>query len=732
MTGLEWQIRWNWDYPLGLSALITIAVVAWVATFYFREASPAGKPMRTLLVLLRLAALALVVAMLAQPTIEWFRMGRPRLVLLVDRSASMETHDQPNTVARLEVLKSLLTQNKPSFLKTWQSTYDLDILAFDEQIVLLDANEIQSLTTTTSQSSGTRLGDAVDYALRELPGPVPSAIILLTDGISTRGQPLERAAQRARALRIPLYSVAVGSPHKRPDVSIDDFLAEEVVFPGDRLQVEATLHATGYAGQEAMLTLRDTSNDQVLAETTLQLPAEGVSQTVRLTTRPETPGKLALRLEVKPLEGETNVENNAVSQTVEVRDEKIRVLLVQASPSYEYRALKSMLQRDPAIDLRVHLQEADADFSEVDDIALAQFPSLQHFEVVLLGDVDPSLLPRQTWATLERFVSEQGGGLVCIAGPRFMPQAFQEVRPLRVLLPFELEATSLLNTESQNRAEHSIQPTTLGRQMPSLQLGETDAESQTIWENFPPASWWFNIKNPKPGAQVLAEQGNRLPMILRHYVGRGEVWFHATDETWRWRWRTDDRHFARYWGQVVRRLGRPTNSQLVQLTTNRTHYRPGEAIKIRLRLSTPPTNNQPPILQLQSDQHPEQTIRLHRHATLRGIFEFTIPNLSPGKYKAALLQPAKAEIAFEIKPPPRELSRLAVDQPALIEAAKITDGKFYTLNTVAQLPGDLPTPRRTAIEQLPAQPLWNHHVTIGLLVLILTGEWLLRRRCGML
>jgi len=764
----QWRIRWDWNWPFWLSLLMTIAVVIWVVTLYFREASSAGKPVRTLLVLLRLASLTLVVAMLAQPAIEWFQIGRPRLVVLVDRSASMEIRDEPGLEgdrSRLKAYQSRLTAGNESLLQAWQSIYDLEVIAFDEQIVLLEANEtslseeLQSLTTMGTENAATRLGDAVDFALRELPGTTPSAIVLFTDGISTRGQSLEKVAQRARDLQVPLFPVAVGSPHKRPDVSIDNFLAEEVVFPGDRLQVEATIHATSFAGREATLILRDMSAlrdvpaDQVLAQTIVQLPAEGESQTVRLAIRPEMPGQLSLQLEVKSFEGETNVENNSVNQIVEVRDEKIRVLLVQASPSYEYRALKSMLERDPAVELRVHLQEADADFSEVDEIALAEFPAGEQgrleYDVVLLGDVDPTLLPYQAWTTLQQFVAEQGGGLACIAGPRFMPQDFQGIQPLRLLLPFELEATSLLSTKTPGATEQLIWPTALGWRTPSLQLGETDAESRAIWQGFPAVSWLYEIEEPKLGAQVLVEhttrnsrRGNRFPIILRHYVGAGEVLFHATDETWRWRWRTDDRYFARYWGQVVRRLGRGrlnANRQGAQLKTDRSKYQLGEDIKLRLRFRNPsaaPADDQGVVVQLQGNQGPLQTIRLHRHLGHRGVFETVLPRLLPGKYQATFLMPNSGKVAsnakFEIEHLSRELSRLEIDERGLTEAAKVSGGKYYTLETVAELVDDLPPPRNTTIEQLSARPFWNTHAVMALFVVVLTAEWLLRRRQGML
>lgn len=133
----EWRIRWDWNWPLWLSLLMTLAVVAWVVMLYLREASSAGKPVRTLLVLLRLTAISLVVAMLTQPAIEWFQKGRPRLVVLVDRSASMDIRDESGLESdrsRLEAYQSRLTAGKESLLQVWQSVYDLEVIAFDEQI----------------------------------------------------------------------------------------------------------------------------------------------------------------------------------------------------------------------------------------------------------------------------------------------------------------------------------------------------------------------------------------------------------------------------------------------------------------------------------------------------------------------------------------------------------------------------------------------------------------------
>ncbi len=501
-TPLEWRLRWTWNWPLWATALMAVAAIVGIAMVYAREVSPAGKTARSFLALLRLAALAIVAVMLAQPTIEWFRLGRPRLIVLVDRSASMESRDarlpgetnNQDEVRRLQWCQSLLAP----WLPQWQSAYQLDVVAFDEEFTPIEAGEtslaeqVQSLETA-SETIGTRLGEAVDYALRELPGQPPAAIVVFSDGVTTRGRPLGEAAERARRLRVPLYTVAVGSERRRPDVAVENLVVEQIVFPGDRLTVEASLRATGLAGQPVQVMLRDASTQTVLAETSVMLSDDEAVQTIRLAVRPAEPGQLPLELFVEPLAGEADLENNMVRQTVEVSEERIRVLVVQASPSYEYRALVSLLERDPAVLLSTRLQESDPGFAEVDRAALESFPmtegELFEYDVVILGDVDPGLLPRSVWPMLQRFVSVHGGGLACIAGPRFMPTAYRGNRSLQVLLPVELESFNPLRTAVTQSASYPIQPTALGWQTPRLQLGDTLAESEAIWRALPPVTW---------------------------------------------------------------------------------------------------------------------------------------------------------------------------------------------------------------------------------------------------
>ena len=767
---LHWRIRWNWGWPLWAIVLATGLVAIGLLSIYFREISTAGKAVRTLLALLRLSALALLVLIFAQPVVEWFRLTRPRLVVLLDCSASMETRDIEPTESTLlregegpstrsSAWRSLLTTGDEPLIDQLHRGYELDVVAFGGHLTQLHlgdkswTNQLNSLELLENETYGTRLGDCIDLSLRELPGPTPAAVVVFTDGIVTQGVTLGSAIDHARALRVPLYTVALGSDQPRPDIALSNLMMEDVVYPGDRLQVTAALRATGFTGRPVQVTLRDINSGNLLAETSAQLPADGETQLVRLAVCPSEPGQLSLQLEVAAHSSESNLENNAIRKVLEIRDEKIRVLLVSASPSYEYRALKSLLERDPAVELHVRMQEADSDYAEVDEAAMALFPNreeeLFYYDVLVFGDVDPGLLSHSVWPLLESFVAVHGGGMACFAGPRFMPWAYRGIRAMKVLLPIEIAILNSLRQQKASQQDHPVLPTSLGWQTPSLQLGETAEDTEAIWRSLPPSTWLLEVERIKPGAQVLAEHptrtnssGQRLPVILRHYVGAGEVLFHATDETWRWRWRTDDRYFARYWGQVVRQLGRgrlTSGRQGLQITTDRAVYRPGEQVRLQVRFRDPslaPPTNQEIVVQLQSSRGPLREVRLQRQLGHRGLFQTTVDQLAGGEYEVRLVRPSVGAssdtTSFQVQQPPRELARVATDLGALRAAAEKTGGRAYTLETALHLVDQLLPPTHVQRDEVLSHPIWNSHAMIALFVGCLVCEWLLRRKYGML
>ena len=835
----------SWPVPIGVLVMILIAILAWVLALYARETRLlAGKDTRQPregepgrlgrmagLVALRLSALALLLILWAGPTLERSRIGPPALVILADRSASMN-HRDPRTASqapdalpvgspapdatpssarptRFTHMVRYLLAGKPSLLSRLEESYRVELVTFGDTIRRLAPTGSQSLadllralpaTDKTEAAGATRLGDALDYALREeaktqaearFAEAQPAAVLLLSDGIGTRGEPLLAAANRARNLSVPVYTVAIGSEHPSPNISLDEPIVAENLFLGDSLSIESTVRAEGLAGQPARVVLRDKATGRILAQMAIKLPPDGKGKTVALQLRPKETGQLSLELRVERSragQGTDPAADQAARKTnrsdadslqrrlpprttddpfakssedprqrqleVRVHQEPIRVLLVQSSPSYEFRTLKAVLGRDPALRMDVWLQEADTLFSEVDATALRHFPlgrqELLPYDVLIWGDVDPEPLPGLFWPRLLHWVTERGGGLALIAGPRFFPAAYQENPQWGLLLPIRPGGgTGAIGT-------YSIQPTPLGQRDPSMWLADTQSASQTMWQKMPAFSWLWKTAQVKPGARRLAEattpdSNTRWPAIVRHFVGAGEVWMHLTDETWRLRYRRDDRVFARYWGQVVRRLARGkllAHAQGVRLWTDRSEYRPGEGVRVRLRFRDPAQapDQGPLVLQCESPEQPNRSLELPRRGDLPGFFETTLQALPVGPYRLRWLPPVSptdktfepagqtmpAVARFTVSAPPGELARLAVDRRALAKTARETGGKSYTLATADRLANDLPPAAPVILEHLPSRRLASEPMVIGLLVSLLAVEWILRRRWGMM
>jgi hypothetical protein len=758
------EVRWNWDWSPAATVLVVIGAAAWVIAVYMKEQPFVSRWKRAGLALLRMTAVAIALAMLAQPTIERRRVAVPQVAVLVDDSRSMDTRDvaagdlpdargATDKVTRREAWENLLTGGERSLLEELRSRYELQTVRFSGEARVVDVSpsvgEANGANADAASRGATHVGDAVDFALHGLTGPRPAAIVLLSDGVSTGGRPLAEAAARAATLGVPVYAVAIGSDRPRPDVTIEDVVVEEVVFPGDRLQVEVAVRSVGFAGREVQATLSRTDNGVTLAKTRLTLSADGAMQTVRLALRPTEPGPMPLAVVIDDQPDEDDVANNRAELTVDVRNTPVRVLLVDSRPTFEYRALKSLLERDPAIDLRIWLQDADPEYASVDEAALRGFPAteaeLLEYDVVLLGDADAQLLPQQTWDLLEKFVSSHGGGLCVIAGQQYMPRAYGDVRAMRTLLPIDLAAGPSPSASAATTDAMKVTPTPLGLQDASLQLGETLDESAQIWRELPPVFWMLQPTRPKPGAQVLAvataerrDADEGPPVILRHYVGAGEVLMHATDETWGWRWRNDDRYFARYWGQAFRRLARGRALRGAgSLSTNRTEYGMGDPVTIRLRQGAAAAQaGDEATVELSGASTPTGERRLSRRGSIGHVFETTLHDLPADRYIVRAAPgtgggaPLSAE--FVVASPPGELANLVVNSAGLRGAAEATGGRYYTTKTVGRLLDELPRPEPIAVERLPEEPLWNSPWMLTALCAALGIEWLVRRRSGML
>jgi formylglycine-generating enzyme required for sulfatase activity len=241
--------------------------------------------------------------------------------------------------------------------------------------------------------------------------------------------------------------------------------------------------------------------------------------------------------------------------------EKVQVLLVDRAPRWSFRYLRNVLQRDETIEVKSVLSDTELPNS---------LQGLLNYDVIVLGDVEPSSLGRKNIENIERFVRDYGRAIILIAGDTHLPWSYTD-SPLASLFPIDLKTAS----RPDKGVVQPIVPQEM-RELPMLRLAKDKDTGTDVMQNLPKLSVKAEVKGLKTGAEVWVSSSkgeDQMPLIARWKYGIGDVVFLATDETWRWRTTKDGedvhKHFwtktMRYLAQATREGDQPSAENTVEL-----------------------------------------------------------------------------------------------------------------------------------------------------------------------
>jgi len=462
---------------------------------------------------------------------------------------------------------------------------------------------------------------------------------------------------------------------------------------------------------------------------------------------------------IPPLPEETLRDDNAVEFSVHVTPEKIRVLLVEGYPRWEYRYLKNLLLRsDQNLEVQCYLLSATPDFVQESTKGLpplAAVPTnrkqlLDSYDVVILGDVNPykispdPLRCEEFLASLHEFV-ERGGGLIVQAGEVDNPRAFLGT-PLEELLPVVVDPTGVSSSdlsggeEFRGRLEDAANPHEVVRLVPDA------AENRALWETeagLRGFTWFYPVLRAKPGAQVLLRhpeahnaQGN-YPLIVCGYFPAGRTLFMGVDSTFMWRYRFGDRYHERFWRNALRwvALGRlKSGDRRVQLDALRSRYNLDERITLEGRVLDEdyrPSEAQTVDAHLSGPEGAESELKLTLVPDHPGLYRASLDVQRPGLYRVSTeskgVRTASAD--FEVVLPSRENSDPAPDPQMLLRISQASGGGAVELSQLESLEDRFPgnkERRETISSEL--DDAWDHWGTLALALVILCAEWILRKR----
>ncbi|GIW88317.1 MAG: membrane protein [Isosphaeraceae bacterium] len=683
--------------------------------------------------LIRTGLVAVVAAMLNQP--EWVESyrpeERPELAVLWDASGSMETRDvvEPGSREAVSRKEAVALWATPSAWDRLGGRFDVTVEPF----------------SVAGTERGTDLYEPLERVVRERPGV--RAVVLISDGDWNEGRPPVEAALRLRGRGVPIYAIPVGSRDRLPDLEVLSLDAPTFGVTGKAVRVPFTIESALPRDLVTTVTLRSSAGDEVSKEVRIA----AMSRTSdALVWKPPGSGDYTLTLELPQHPDEVLPENNALSVPIAIRDEKLKVLVVESYPRWEYRYLRNALSRDPGVELSCLLFHPDLDrVGGGSTDYIKRFPEgleeLSTYDVVFLGDVgvEPGQLTAEQCRLLRGLVEYQASGLVFLPGWQGRQMTLLETA-LGDLYPVVVDVSQPGGWGS--RTPSHMELTEAGRRSLLTKLADTAEENAAVWEELPGFQWYAPVVRARPGSETLcvhqevSNEYGRLPLIVTRTFGAGKVLFMGTDGAWRWRKGVEDKYHYRFWGQVVRWMAYQRN--MARGETMRFYYAPDQPRlnqTLGLRAHVMERTGEPLIrgdvtARIVSPSGKAEVVRLAPEGEEWGVFVGQYRATEPGKHQVILAckqTGATLETSFNVQGTASEPVGRPARPEVLEELARVTRGQVLgpgkldeLMRSLAELPEPEPSVRRV--------PLWSHPAVAGGLIALMGIFWVGRKAVGLI
>src|SRR5262249_1263952 len=328
-------------------------------------------------------------------------------------------------------------------------------------------------------------------------------VVLISDGDWNEGPPPVQAATRLRLKGIPVFSVPVGSTTRLPDVELLSFGAPTFGVVGKSVRLPLTIESSLPREYVTTVTLKTSDGDEVSEEVRIAPMARTSGS---LLWKPTKTGDVTLTLDVPKHPDEILTDNNRLTAPIAIRQEKLRVLVVESLPRWEYRYLRTALSRDPGVEvscLLFHPGLTKVGGGNKDYIK--RFPAgldeLSKYDVVFLGDVglDGNQLTTEQCRLLKGLVEHQASGLVFMPGWQGRQLSLLDT-PLADLLPVVVDDTQPGGWGSRTPGQFEL--TELGRRSLLTNLADTQDNNLEVWEDLPGFQWYAPVIRAKSGSEV--------------------------------------------------------------------------------------------------------------------------------------------------------------------------------------------------------------------------------------
>lgn len=165
------------------------------------------------------------------------------------------------------------------------------------------------------------------------------ALVLASDGVYNRGlNPLYTSDQ----FRFPVYTVALGDTAMHRDIFINKINFNRIAFLGNQFPIEIILGANMCNGSRTTLSV--IRNGNVVHSENITIKSNKYFETKRISLEADAAGLQRYTVRLSSVDDEVSLVNNSQDFFIDILDSKQKILLLATAPHPDISAIKSAIE----------------------------------------------------------------------------------------------------------------------------------------------------------------------------------------------------------------------------------------------------------------------------------------------------------------------------------------------------------------------------------------------------
>ena len=556
-------VTWN---PIASLTLIAAILVVLCVIFSMRPdfRNVTARRRRTL-ILIRFGIVLMLGLAMVRPgcrrTIE--EPQTATVAFFCDVSRSMRLPHESGGESRWSRMQVALAENQDRLARL-SKRLDLRFYSLSGHALPLEFADGRVVLPGEPDAGQTDLGTSLHEGIARHQSQRIAAVFLLTDGRQNADDPeyeISQSVQELDQLQVPLYPISFGQASdagQSADVAVVGLADQFSIFVKNELAVKATVRLTGFANQEVPVRLRVTDPDgqsSIVDTQVVQVAQADQTLPVTLNYSPQQAGQYLLSVEAAEQPSELVTQNNRLPAFLTVHEGGLRVLYLEGYLRLEQKFLRRSLAAS---------QDIELDFQFINPVNRDRWPldlastlSDPKYDVFIIGDLDSRALydgrpADQSLPALLESVTERGKGLLLLGGYHAYGPGRYHDTPLAEIFPVQMQRYEAQDFDSDiNHDLHIERPLQMRPTMPHFVTNLVPgAANESAWESLPPLLGANRFLGIKDRSLVLAESQYGDPLLVAGTYG-GRVLAFAGDSTWQWWTHGDQELHKRFWRQAI-------------------------------------------------------------------------------------------------------------------------------------------------------------------------------------